>query len=56
MFDLILKGGTVIDPSTGRNGLFDLAIENGDISSIAPNITGESRRIIEVAGKIVTPA
>lgn len=55
MYDLILKGGTVVDPSSNRNGLFDVAIEDGNISHIAPDITGESRRVINVEGKIVTP-
>ena len=54
MYDLILKGGTVVDPSTNKNGLFDIAIENGSISRIAPDITEESRRVINVHKKIVT--
>ena len=29
MYDLILKGATVLDPSTNRNGLFDVAVERG---------------------------
>ena len=26
---LILKGGRVIDPASGRDGVFDILIENG---------------------------
>ena len=55
MYDLILKGGTVLDPSTNRRGIFDIAIENGMIARIAPDIDDEARRVIEVKGKIVTP-
>ena len=31
MYDLIIKGGTVIDPSLGMNGPSDVAIANGTI-------------------------
>ena len=54
MYDLILKGGKVIDPSTNKNGLMDVAIERGNIARIAPDITEESRRVINLEGKIVT--
>ena len=55
MYDLILKGGTVVDPSTQRNGIMDIAVENGNIASIAAGITGEARQVIDVKGKIVIP-
>ena len=56
MYDLLLKGGTVVDPSTGLDGIFDIAVESGVIARIAPDIPGaEATRTIAVAGKIVTP-
>src|SRR5213593_2094400 len=56
MHDLLLKGGTVVDPSTGLDGIFDIAVESGVIARIAPDIPGaEATRTIAVAGKIVTP-
>lgn len=56
MYDLIIKGGTVIDPAEGINGINDVAIENGKIAKVAPSIPPEeSKRVIEVKGKIVTP-
>ena len=56
MYDLILKGGTVLDPSQGINGNLDVAINGEKISEVAPSIdtTGASR-VVDVAGKIVTP-
>src|SRR6266496_3454234 len=54
--DLVLKGGTVVDPSTGLDGVFDIAVQDGVIARIAPDIPGaEATRTIAVAGKIVTP-
>lgn len=56
MYDLLLKGGTVVDPSVSLNGVHDIAVRNGTIAHIAPTIPREeATRVLEVAGKIVTP-
>jgi dihydroorotase len=56
MFDIVLKGGTVIDPSTGLDAAYDIAVQDGLIARIAPLIPAEeTRRVIDVAGKVVTP-
>ena len=38
MYDLVLKGGTVVDPSTGLDGVQDVAVQGGVIARIAPDI------------------
>jgi dihydroorotase len=56
MYDLLLKGGTVVDPSTGLEGTHDVAVHGGVIAHIAPDIgSAEATRTIDVAGKIVAP-
>src|ERR1700730_2974544 len=56
MYDLVLKGGTVIDASSGLHGNNDIAIQHGKIAHIAPAIAREeTRRVVEVTGAIVTP-
>jgi dihydroorotase len=56
MFDLVLKGGDVVDPSAGLHGVHDVAIQDGLIAKIATTIPAEeARRVIEVAGSAVTP-
>jgi dihydroorotase len=56
MYDLLLKGGTVVDPSAGLDGRHDIAVQGGAIARIAPDIApAEAARTIEVAGRIVTP-
>jgi len=56
MYDLLVKGGTVVDPSVGLHAPCDVAIEHGAIASIAPAIPPEeARRVIEVPGTVVTP-
>ncbi len=56
MYDLIIKGGTVIDPANGVHGLNDVAVEAGKIARVSPNIPAEEgRRVLDVKGKMVTP-
>lgn len=56
MYDLVLKGGTVIDPSVGLHGVNDIAVQDGKIARIAAAIPHEeARRVHDVVGKIVTP-
>jgi dihydroorotase len=56
MYDLLLKGGRVVDPSSGLDGVQDVAVEHGKIARVAPGIApNEAARVIEVGGKIVTP-
>ena len=56
MYDLLLKGGSIVDAASGLDGVLDVAIENGKIARIAGGIAaGEAARVIEVGGKLVTP-
>jgi dihydroorotase len=56
MYDFVLKGGRVVDPSSSLDGVLDVAVENGKIARIAAGIAPtETTRVIEVGGKIVTP-
>ena len=56
MYDLLIRGGTVIDPSQDIHGLHDVAVQDGKIARVAPGISAEeASRVIDVGGKIVTP-
>jgi dihydroorotase len=56
MYDLLLKGGNVIDPSQDLLGALDVAVEDGKIARVAANIpVAEARRVVDVPGKTVTP-
>lgn len=55
MYDLILKGGAVMDPAQQINGVMDIAVEKGMIAKIAPNIPdADARKTISVTGNLVT--
>ena len=56
MYDLLLKGGNVIDPSQDLRGALDVAVEDGKIARVAANIAvTEARRVVDIRGKTVTP-
>src|SRR5688572_2510582 len=55
-YDLLLKGGRVIDPSQSFNAPGDVAIAGGRIAAMGRDIdAAESDRTVPVAGQIVTP-
>jgi dihydroorotase len=50
-YDLLIKGGHVLDPGQGLDGQLDIAISRGKIARIAPDISAEdATRVIEVRG------
>lgn len=55
-FDLLIRGGTVIDPANGRNGPLDVAVKRNCIAAVAPAIPRESAfATIDAGGQYVTP-
>ena len=54
-FDLILRGGRVIDPAQGLDGVMDVAIRHGRIAAVGPGITGAALEIVDVSGRLVLP-
>src|SRR6478752_4534478 len=53
---LLLKNGRVVDPANGRDGEFDILIEEGVIRRVGKNLPAESAEVMEVArGWVVTP-
>ncbi len=55
-YDLIIKGGKVIDPSQDLEVVRDVAVRQGKIARIDPEIPAEQARdVLRADGKIVTP-
>ena len=54
-FDLIISGGTVVDPSQGLHGLHDIAIQNGRIAGIGAFEPSMAASVMDARGLIVTP-
>jgi dihydroorotase len=53
-YDLIIKGGRVIDPSVRLDAVRDVAISGGHIAAVEANITAGAAETINARGKIVT--
>ncbi len=54
MFDLVIRGGTVVDGSGGAPFVADVAIDGDRIVAVGENL-GAGRDEIDASGKIVTP-
>ncbi|HVQ77779.1 MAG TPA: amidohydrolase/deacetylase family metallohydrolase [Candidatus Binatia bacterium] len=55
-FDLVLRGGRVLDPARGVDAVMDVAISAGRIAAVEPRIPGRAaRRTMSVADRLVVP-
>src|SRR5579864_1694842 len=55
-FDLVIKGGDVLDPGQGLRGKRDIGIRFGLIEAVEADIpTARALRVLEAGGKLVTP-
>ncbi|MDF3042697.1 MAG: amidohydrolase, partial [Thermomicrobiales bacterium] len=56
MVDTLIVGGEVLDPGSGLQGALDVAIRDGRIVEVAPNLDRTTARdVIDASGAIVTP-
>jgi dihydroorotase len=54
--DLLIKGGTVIDPGRNVHAPLDVAVKDGKILELSPDIPAAwALRVVSAKGKIVTP-
>src|SRR5919202_3286601 len=55
-YDLLLRGGRVIDPAQNLDGNYDVAITGGRIAAVLPSIAPSSAsEALDVSGKLVLP-
>lgn len=55
-YNIIIKGGHVIDPKNNINSVMDVAIANGKIARISANIdAAQSTHVVNAKGMYVTP-
>ena len=53
--DFVLRGGRLIDPTGGNDGVFDIRVRNGKIDAIGANLANDGATVIDVKDHIVTP-
>jgi dihydroorotase len=55
-YDLMLKGGEVVDPSQGLRRVRDLGFKDGRVAAVEASIPpGAAAEVVDVAGKLVVP-
>ncbi len=54
-YDLLIRGGHVIDPKNNRDALMDVAVSDGKIARIAERIEAEADQIVDAKGLYVVP-
>src|SRR2546428_1411992 len=54
-YDLIIRGGRVIDPSVRLDAIRDVAISGGRIAAIEAALAGDAADTIDARGKLVVP-
>ena len=56
MYDLVIRGGRVIDPAQGIDGPRDVAFKDGKVAALEATIeAGAAREVISAAGRLVVP-
>jgi dihydroorotase len=55
-YDLLLRGGHVICPASGINGVRDIAVRDGKIAAVQKTILPTSaKKVVDVRGRLVIP-
>ncbi len=55
-YDLLLKGGELVDPAQGIKGVRDVAFFGGEVAAVEEDIpASQARQVVDVSGKTVTP-
>jgi dihydroorotase len=55
-FDLLIRGGEVVDPGGGHSGRLDVAVSRDRIAAVDRDIPADAAfQVIDAAGQIVTP-
>ena len=55
-YDLLIKGGTLVDPSQGLNERKDVALAGGKVAAVENSIPdGQAAEVLDASGLIVTP-
>ena len=56
MIDLLIRGGRVIDPSRGTDGVADLYLKDGKIEAVGRNIPSQpGAEVLDATGRVVAP-
>ena len=55
MAELVLRGGRVIDPASGRDETADVAFGDGKVTGVGPDLASSGAEIVDARGLLVVP-
>lgn len=55
MYQVLIKNGEVMDPANNFRGVSDIAIDDGKISAVREDISGDALNLIDASNCVVTP-
>jgi N-acyl-D-aspartate/D-glutamate deacylase len=55
MYDILIKGGQVVDGLGAPAFAADVAVKDGRIAAIGPDLGGDARQVVDAAGQVVAP-
>ena len=56
LYDLILKGGTLVDPAQKLHTVQDVAFADGKVAAVGADLSAaQARQTLDVAGNVVAP-
>jgi dihydroorotase len=55
MPDLVLRGGRIIDPASGRDETADIAFGDGKVTEIGRDLAARGAETVDVRGLFVVP-
>jgi dihydroorotase len=54
-WDLLVRGGTLIDPARSISARRDVAFSGGKVAAVAERLTGDATEVIDATGALLTP-
>ena len=55
-FELLLKGGTVIDPAQGMREERDVAFHRGRVAAVEPHLPSDrAAEVVDCTGRMISP-
>jgi len=55
MYDLLIRGGTIVDGTGVGRYIGDVAVKDGVIVAVGPDVSGAATLVIDAHGRLVTP-
>ena len=54
-YDILLRGGHLIDPKNDRDSIMDLAIKDGKVAAVGLSLSGLAEKTVDISGLYITP-